>query len=58
MKQKRHRVDARLLCIGLLFLAGNPLFATIRSPYPAKSHAPYYGRVVFAGDDLIPAKKR
>ena len=58
MKNKKHVVNAKLLCIALLFLAGSHTFAIIRSPYPAKSYPPYRGHGIFIGDDSISAKSR
>lgn len=56
MKHKKRLVDAKLLCIALLFLAGSQAFAIIRSPYPAKSLPPYRGHSIVIGDDSAPPR--
>jgi hypothetical protein len=55
MKNKKHIAAARILCIALLFLVAPHAFATIRSPYPAKSSPPYRGSMVTTGSDSMPA---
>ena len=58
MKHKTYGLSAKVLCIGLLFLVGSPTFATMRSPYPAKSQPPDRSRVVIIGEDSAPAMSR
>jgi len=58
MKHQKHLVNAKILCIALLFLAGTQAFAIIRSPYPAKTRPPYRSQGIFIGDDSILAKPR
>jgi hypothetical protein len=61
MKNKKHIAGAKsdaglaVLCIALLFLVAPHAFATIRSPYPAKSFPPYRGSMVTTGSDSMPA---
>ena len=56
MKHKKRRLDAKLLCLTLLFLAGTQAFAIVRSPYPAKTYPPYRGRMIVIGDDSMPPR--
>jgi hypothetical protein len=57
MKHKKRRLDAKLLCIALLFLVGSQAFAIIRSPYPARTFPPYRGRTIVIGDDSTPPRR-
>jgi hypothetical protein len=54
MNNKKHIAGAKILCIALLFLVAPHAFATIRSPYPAKSLPPYRGSVITSGSDSMP----
>jgi hypothetical protein len=58
MKSEKHRANAKLLCIVLLFVAAPYSFAIIRPPYPVKSLPPDRGHMItiIGHNSIVPAK--
>ena len=53
MKNEKKRAGAKLVCVVVLLMVVPDVFATIRSPYPAKSLPPYRGSGISIGGDAM-----